>query len=81
MIHTDGKIYHALGLEESILSKGLYYASQSTDSVHPYQITNGIFHRTRTKYFKVCMEPQNTSIVKTVLKKKNRTGGIKLPYF
>ena len=29
---TDGKIYHALGLEDSILSRGLYYLRQSTDS-------------------------------------------------
>ena len=29
---TDGKIYYGLGLEESILSKWLYYPSQSTDS-------------------------------------------------
>ena len=31
MTQTDGKIYHALGLEESILSK--YYSRQSTDSM------------------------------------------------
>ena len=27
---------------------------------NPYQITNGIFHKTRTKNFKVCMETQKT---------------------
>ena len=27
---------------------------------HPYQITNGILHSTRTKYFKICMEAQKT---------------------
>ena len=32
MIQTDGKIYHVLGLEKSILSKWLYYPRQSTDS-------------------------------------------------
>ena len=26
----------------------------------PYQITNGIFHRTRTNNFKICMEIQKT---------------------
>ena len=26
----------------------------------PHQITNGIFHRTRTKSFKICMETQKT---------------------
>ena len=26
----------------------------------PYQITNGIFHRTRTKNLKICMETKKT---------------------
>ena len=33
MTQTDGKIYHVLGLEESILSKCLYCPRQSTDSM------------------------------------------------
>ena len=33
MTQTDEKIYHVLGLEESLLSKRLYYPRQSTDSV------------------------------------------------
>ena len=48
---TDGKIYHVLGLEESMMSKWLYYPRQSQVQNNPYQITNGIFHRTRTKTF------------------------------
>ena len=28
--------------------------------MQPYQITNDILHRTRTKYFKVCLEEQKT---------------------
>ena len=44
---TDGKIYHVLRLEESILSKWLHYPRQSQIQCHPYQITNGIFYRTR----------------------------------
>ena len=43
----------------------------------PYQITNGMFHRTRTKKFK----HQRPQIVKTVLRKKTGAGRIKLPYF
>ena len=27
---------------------------------NPYEITNGIFHRTRTKKFLICMETQKT---------------------
>ena len=33
MTQTDGKIHCVLGLEESILSKWLYYPRQSTDSI------------------------------------------------
>ena len=72
---TDGKIYRVLGLEESILSKWLYYPRQSRfqSNLHqitiqsnlqiqrnPYQITNGIFHRTKTKIFFNCKETQKT---------------------
>ena len=28
--------------------------------INPYQITNGIFHNTRTKHLKICTETQNT---------------------
>ena len=41
--------------------------------------TNGIFHRTRTKLFFLCMETQGPQIAKTILRKKNRAAGIKLP--
>ena len=46
-----------------------------------YQITNGIFHRPRTKNFKFQKETQKPSIAKAVLRKKNGAGGINLPYF
>ena len=45
---------------------------------NPYQIIKDIFHRTRTKYFKVCLEAQKTQ---NSLKKKNGAGGIRLPDF
>ena len=57
MTQTDGKIYHVLGLEESILSKWSVLPKQSTDSV---QITKDIIHRTRAEYFKICMKTQGT---------------------
>ena len=36
----------------------------------PYQITNGIFHRTRTNYFTVYMETQKTPNSQSSLKKQ-----------
>ena len=48
---------------------------------NPYQATNGIFHRTRTNNFKVCMEIQNKQtnkktppIARAILRKKKETG-------
>ena len=46
----------------------------------PYQITNGIFHRTRTKNFTIHMETQKTLNSQRSLE-KNGTGRINLPDF
>ena len=37
---------------------------------NPYQITNGIFHRTRTKNLKFCMETQKNPNIQSNLKKE-----------
>ena len=57
------------------------YTTQSNLQIqcNPYQITNGIFHRARTKNFTVCMETQKA--LKAILSKKNGAGGIWLPDF
>ena len=43
-----------------------------------YQITNDVFHITRTNYFKMCMETQKTLNWQSNLEKE-RAGGIRLP--
>ena len=63
-----------------------YYSDYTTQGnlqiqCNRYQINNGIFHRTRTNHFKICMETQKTPNAKIILRKKNGTGGIRLPAF
>ena len=73
MTWTDGEIYHVLGLEESILSEWLYYSKQPTDSIQSLsKLPKGIFHRTRTKTFTICMEIQMTWNSKAILRKKKK---------
>ena len=47
----------------------------------PYQITNEIFHRTRTKNFTIHTETQKTLHSQVVLRKKNGADGINLSDF
>ena len=47
----------------------------------PYQITNGIFHRTTTKYFTIHMETHKIQNSQSSLRKKNGAGEINLPDF
>ena len=41
---------------------------------NPYQITNGIFHRTRTKISQFIWKHKRPRIAKAVLRKKNEAG-------
>ena len=48
---------------------------------NPYQITNGIFHRTRTKISQFIWKHKRPQIANTALRKKNGAGGINLHDF
>ena len=51
------------------------YTTQSILQIqcNPYQTTNGIFHRTRTKNFTICMEIQKTPNSQINLEKEKRS--------
>ena len=51
MTQIDGKIYHVLGWEESMLWKWLYYPKQSTDSIQSLLNYQCIFQGIGTKIF------------------------------
>ena len=67
--------------------KNQYYENDYTTKCNlqiqcdPYQITNGIFHRTRTKNFTILWKHKRHQIGKAVFKKKNGARGIDLPDF
>ena len=54
---------------------------QSTIPCYPYQITNGIFHRTRKKNSQFIWKHKRPQIAKAVLRKKNGAGGFNFPDF
>ena len=48
---------------------------------NPYQTTTGIFHRTRTKISRFVWQHTRPRTAKSILRKKNGAGGIRLPDF
>ena len=48
---------------------------------NPYQITNGIFHGIRPKFFTICMETQKALKSRSNLEKEKQSRTIRLPNF
>ena len=59
------------------------YTTQSNLQVqcNPYQVTNGIFHRIRTKIIQFLWKQKRPQIAKVTMRKKNRVGEIRLTDF
>ena len=79
MIQTDGEIYHVLGLEESTFENDSTTHSNLQIQCNPYQTTTGIFHRSRTKNFTICMETQKTMNSQSNLEKEKWSWGKQAP--
>ena len=71
-MESYGKICHVCGLKESISENEHTQPPQSNQYIQhsPYQASSGIFHRTRTNNFTICMEIQKTSNSRSNLEKK-----------
>ena len=59
-----------------------HYTTQSNLQIqcNPYQTTNGIFHRIRTKSFTICMETQRTPNSQSNLEKVKRSWRNQAPW-
>ena len=79
MTQTDGKIYHVLGLEKSILSNDYIIQCNIEILCDSYQIANGILTRTTTTKL-IYKETQKTLNSQSNFK-KNGAGGTRLPEF
>ena len=77
---TDGKIYHAFGLEESVLSKWLY-PRQSTDLIQSLSNCQWYFSELGQKILTFVWKHKRPQITKAIMRKKNGTEGIRLPDF
>ena len=64
---TDGEIYNVLGWKDQYCQNDYTTKGNLQIQCNSYQITNGIFHRTRTKYLQFVWKHKKTQIGKGIL--------------
>ena len=60
MTQTDGKIYHVLGLEESICQNDYTMQGNLRFNAIPVKLPMAFFTELEQKYLKICMETQKS---------------------
>jgi len=78
---TNGKMNHVHGLEELLLLKWPYCQRQSRFSAIPITIPQAFFTELEQVILKFAWIQKRAWIVKTILRKENRPGGIMLSDF
>ena len=68
IIQRNGKISHALGLEELLLLNGHTTQSNLQISCNSFQNTQDIFQRIEANNPKMYMEPQRLQVARAILK-------------
>ena len=69
----DEEIFHVPGLENQYYETDYTIKCNLQIQCNTYQITNGIFHRIRTKNFTICVGTQKTLNRESNLEKENQS--------
>ena len=77
----NGEIFHVPGRKNQYCENDYTTKCNLQIQCDPYQITNGIFHRTRTKHFTIHMETQKTPNSQSSLEKEEWSWRNQLPDF
>ena len=73
MIPTNGEIYHVLDWKNQHCENDYTTQINLQIQCNSYQTTNGIFHRTRTKNFTICMQTQKTLNIQSNLEEEKQS--------